>query len=220
MLTRDDNDTLTRTGQGTLMGEVIRRYWVPALLANELPEPDSAPVRVRLLGEQLVAFRDTQGRVGLLDEICPHRRTSLFFGRNEESGLRCVYHGWKFDVAGNCLDMMNEPPDSDYPAKIKTTSYLVVEMGNLIWAYLGPAEKKPPLPKFEWTQVPEDHRLVTKNWQECNWLQGLEGGIDTAHAPILHRRISENTNRPGISINTDLITSEAPALSIARTNYG
>ena len=220
MLTRDDNDTLTRTGQGTLMGEVIRRYWVPALLANELPEPDSAPVRVRLLGEQLVAFRDTQGRVGLLDEICPHRRTSLFFGRNEESGLRCVYHGWKFDVAGNCLDMMNEPPDSDYPAKIKTTSYPVVEMGNLIWAYLGPAEKKPPLPKFEWTQVPEDHRLVTKNWQECNWLQGLEGGIDTAHAPILHRRISENTNRPGISINTDLIKSEAPELDIDRTDYG
>jgi phenylpropionate dioxygenase-like ring-hydroxylating dioxygenase large terminal subunit len=144
----------------------------------------------------------------------------LFFGRNEEGGLRCVYHGWKFDTGGNCLDMMNEPPDSDYPSKIKTTSYPVVEMGDLIWTYLGPAEKQPPHPKFEWTQVPESHRLVTKNWQECNWLQALEGGIDTAHAPILHRRITENTNRPGIGINTSLLTGEAPKLEVDRTNYG
>ncbi len=220
MLTRDDNETLTRTDQGTPMGEVMRRYWLPALLTSELPRPDCPPVRVRLLGEQLVAFRDTEGKVGLLSGFCPHRLTSLFFGRNEEGGLRCVYHGWKFDTGGNCLDMMNEPPDSDYPSKIKTTSYPVVEMGDLIWTYLGPAEKQPPHPKFEWTQVPESHRLVTKNWQECNWLQALEGGIDTAHAPILHRRITENTNRPGIGINTSLLTGEAPKLEVDRTNYG
>ncbi|MQG79217.1 MAG: Rieske 2Fe-2S domain-containing protein, partial [SAR202 cluster bacterium] len=102
MLTRHDNETLTRTDQGTPMGDVMRRYWIPALLASELPDPDCSPVRVRLLGEQLVAFRDTGGRVGLLSEFCPHRRTSLFFGRNEEDGLRCVYHGWKFDVSGQC----------------------------------------------------------------------------------------------------------------------
>ena len=173
MLTRHDNETLTRTDQGTPMGDVMRRYWVPALLASELPDPDCPPVRVRLLGEQLVAFRDTQGKIGLLSEFCPHRRTSLFFGRNEKGGLRCVYHGWKFDVSGQCLDMMNEPANSDYPSKIKTTSYPVVEMGELIWAYLGPAENEPPHPKFEWTQVPDDQRLVSKNWQECNWLQGL-----------------------------------------------
>ncbi|MAF37799.1 MAG: (2Fe-2S)-binding protein [Chloroflexi bacterium] len=220
MLTRDDNETLTRTDQGTPMGEVMRRYWLPALLTSELPGPDCPPVRVRILGEQLVAFRDTEGKVGLLSGFCPHRLTSLFFGRNEEGGLRCVYHGWKFDTGGNCLDMMNEPPDSDYPSKIKTTSYPVVEMGDLIWTYLGPAEKQPPHPKFEWTQVPESHRLVTKNWQECNWLQALEGGIDTAHAPILHRRITENTNRPGIGINTSLLTGEAPKLEVDRTNYG
>ena len=220
MLTRENNETLTNTTPGTPMGEFMRRYWLPALLASELPGPDCPPVRVRLLGEQLVAFRDTQGRVGLLSEFCPHRLTSLFFGRNEEGGLRCVYHGWKFDVAGNCLDMMNEPPDSDYPDKIKATSYPVVEMGNIIWAYLGPAEKQPPHPKFEWTQVPEDHRLVTKNWQECNWLQGLEGGIDTAHAPILHRRISETTTRPGISLKTNLAKAEAATVEVDRTDYG
>jgi phthalate 4,5-dioxygenase oxygenase subunit len=220
MLTRDDNEALTRTDQGTPMGEVMRRYWVPALLASELPEPDCPPVRVRLLGEQLVAFRDTQGRVGLLSEFCPHRRTSLFFGRNEEDGLRCVYHGWKFDTGGNCLDMMNEGPDSDYYTKIKTTAYPVVEMGDVLWAYLGPDDKRPPEPKFEWTQVPESHRLVTKNWQECNWLQGLEGGIDTAHAPILHRRITENTDRPGIAISTNLVKGQAPTLEVDRTDYG
>ena len=220
MLTREDNETLTRIGQGTPMGDVIRRYWVPARLSSELPEPDCPPVRVKLLGEELVAFRDTQNRVGLLSEFCPHRLTSMFFGRNEEGGLRCVYHGWKFDVSGNCMDMMNEPPHSDYPSKIKTTSYPVVEMGGVIWAYLGPVEKQPPYPKFEWTQVPESHRLVTKVWQECNWLQALEGGIDTAHAPILHRRISETTTRPGISINTSLVRGEPPKVEVDRTDYG
>ena len=220
MLTREDNETLTRIGQGTPMGDVIRRYWMPALLSSELPEPDCPPVRVKLLGEELVAFRDTQNRVGLLSEFCPHRLTSMFFGRNEEGGLRCVYHGWKFDVSGNCMDMMNEPPHSDYPSKIKITSYPVVEMGGVIWAYLGPVEKQPPYPKFEWTQVPESHRLVTKVWQECNWLQALEGGIDTAHAPILHRRISETTTRPGISINTSLVRGEPPKVEVDRTDYG
>ena len=220
MLTREDNETLTRIGQGTPMGDVIRCYWMPALLSSELSEPDCPPVRVKLLGEELVAFRDTQNRVGLLSEFCPHRLTSMFFGRNEEGGLRCVYHGWKFDVSGNCMDMMNEPPHSDYPSKIKTTSYPVVEMGGVIWAYLGPVEKQPPYPKFEWTQVPESHRLVTKVWQECNWLQALEGGIDTAHAPILHRRISETTTRPGISINTSLVRGEPPKVEVDRTDYG
>ena len=170
--------------------------------------------------DRLIAFRNTEGEVGLLSEFCPHRLTSLFFGRNEEGGLRCVYHGWKFDTAGNCLDMMNEPQGSDYHTKIKATSYPVVEMGDLVWAYLGPEEKRPPEPKFEWTQVPPDHRLVTKNWQECNWLQALEGGIDTAHAPILHRRITENTDRPGIAVNTNLVKGQAPKLEVDRTDYG
>ena len=220
MLTRDDNQILTGTDRGTPMGDVIRRYWLPALLSSELPGPDCPPARVRLLGEQLIAFRNTEGKVGLLSEFCPHRLTSLFFGRNEEGGLRCVYHGWKFDTAGNCLDMMNEPPGSDYHTKIKATSYPVVEMGDVVWAYLGPEHKRPPEPKFEWTQVSPDHRLVTKNWQECNWLQALEGGIDTAHAPILHRRINENTDRPGIAVSTNLVKGQAPKLEVDRTDYG
>src|SRR2546425_11564441 len=119
MLGREENDLLTRVGPQTPMGDTMRRYWIPALLAWELPEPDCPPVRVKLLGEDLIAFRDTEGRVGLLEEFCPHRRASLFFGRNEECGLRCVYHGWKFDVSGRCVDMMNEPPEHQFGHKIR-----------------------------------------------------------------------------------------------------
>jgi len=220
VLTRLDNDKLTRVGAGTPMGDTMRRYWLPALLCEELPEPDCPPVRVKLLGEDLVAFRDTSGQVGLLEEFCPQRRTSMFLGRNEEGGLRCVYHGWKFDVAGNCLHMMNEPEGSDYHTKVKAVSYPVVEMGGVVWAYMGPAGRQPPLPRFEWTQVPDSHRLITKNRQECNWLQALEGGIDTAHAPILHRRITENTDKPGIGVNTAFVTGKAPKVEVERTDYG
>ena len=220
MLTRQDNEILTQTGAGTPMGDLMRRYWVPALLSKELPEPDCPPVRVRLLGENLVAFRDTAGKVGLLEEFCPHRGTSLFLGRNEEGGLRCVYHGWKFDVSGACLDMMNEPPGSDYKDKIKTVAYPAVEVGGLIWAHMGPADMAPALPLFEWTQVPETHRQLSKNIQECNWLQALEGGIDTAHAPILHRRITVNTDKPGLGVDTDIVRGGAPLVEVERTDYG
>ena len=220
VLTQDENELLTRTGAGTPMGEVMRRYWIPVLLCSELPEPDCPPVRVRLLGEQLVAFRDSGGRIGLLGEFCPHRGASLFLGRNEEHGLRCVFHGWKFDVNGSCLDMMNEPPCSEYKLKIKTTSYPVLEQGGLVWAYLGPSDRRPPPPNFEWTQVPDSHRQLSKNRQECNWLQALEGGIDTAHAPILHRLITNNTNRAGIAITTDFVKGEAPKVEVDRTDYG
>jgi phthalate 4,5-dioxygenase oxygenase subunit len=220
MLSHADNEVLTRTNPGTPMGDVMRRYWVPALLSAEIPEPDCPPVRVKLLGESLVAFRDTQGRIGLLEEFCPHRLASLFLGRNEECGLRCVYHGWKFDVKGNCLDMMNEPPDSDFKDKVRTTAYPTVEEGGVVWAYLGPPDKRPALPKFEWTQVPKTHRHVSKNMQECNWLQGLEGGIDTAHAPILHRTITPNTSRAGIRVNSDLVAGGAPSVEVEVTDYG
>ena len=146
MLSREDNALLTRVDRGTPMGDTLRRYWIPALLARELPGPDCPPVRVRLLGEDLVAFRDTQGRIGLLDEYCPHRRASLFFGRNEECGLRCVYHGWKFDTQGNCLDMPNEPAESDFRTKVKAVAYPTQERGGIVWAYLGPRSQPPPLP--------------------------------------------------------------------------
>ena len=186
MLSREENELLTRTGPGTAMGEAMRRYWIPALLAAEIAEPDGPPVRVRLLGEDLVAFRDSDGRIGLLDEFCPHRRASLFFGRNEERGLRCVYHGWKFAVDGSCVDQLNEPEETQFKHKVGMTAYPTCELGGLVWAYMGPAEKIPALPKFAWTQAAETHRHVSKVIQECNWLQGLEGGLDTSHAPILH----------------------------------
>lgn len=197
MLSREENEISTGVGPGTPMGQLMRRYWVPAAMSRELPEPDCPPIRVKLLGEKLVAFRDTSGRVGLLDEFCAHRRASLFLGRNEEGGLRCVYHGWKYDVAGNCIDMLTEPPDSDFKAKIHLKAYPTVEAGGILWAYLGPLEKRPPLPLFEWTQLPETHRFVQKAWEECNWLQAMEGGIDEIHAPILHRAINPNTKELG-----------------------
>ena len=137
MLTHVENETLTRTGPGTSMGDVLRRYWMPALMSREIPEPDCPPVRVSLLGEKLVAFRDTSGRIGLIEEACPHRLASLFLGRNEEDGLRCVYHGWKFNVEGKCLDMMNELPGSDYKDKMQTPAYPTYEAGGVVWAYMA-----------------------------------------------------------------------------------
>src|SRR5579871_4730851 len=154
MLSREENELLTRVGPGTAMGALLRRYWLPALLAEEVPRPDDPPVRVRLLGEDLVAFRDTAGRVGLLGAHCPHRGASLFFGRNEECGLRCVYHGWKFDVTGRCVDMPNEPAESNFKSKIKTVAYPCQERGGVVWVYMGPDSPAPPLPDHEWATLP------------------------------------------------------------------
>jgi phenylpropionate dioxygenase-like ring-hydroxylating dioxygenase large terminal subunit len=187
MTTRELNDFLTKTGPGTPMGILFRRYWIPALLSEEIAEPDCPPVRVKLLSERLVAFRDTEGRVGLMDEFCAHRGVSLWFGRNEENGLRCPYHGWKYDTAGQCIDVPSEPMESGFCSKIKLTSYPCVELGGVVWTYMGPPELKPPLPGFEWAKVARESRFVSKRLQECNWLQAMEGGIDSAHVSFLHR---------------------------------
>jgi len=210
MLSREENEIVTRVGPGTPMGDTLRRYWVPALLASEIPGPDCAPTRVRLLGEDLVAFRDSEGRIGLLDELCPHRLASLYFGRNEECGLRCVYHGWKFDVEGACIDQMNEPEENDFKHKVHIKAYPTAELGGLIWAYLGPPEKMPPAPKFAWTKV----------IQESNWLQGLEGGLDTSHAPIMHRALTETTTRGGFKPSSPFVRGKAPKLVVDLTDYG
>ena len=186
MLTREENELLTRTGPGTAAGALVRRYWIPVLSASELAAPDGPPLRVKLLGERLVAFRDTSGRVGLLAEFCPHRTASLFFGRNEECGLRCVYHGWKFDVDGNCVDQPSEPEASTFRGKIRQIAYPCLERGGIVWTYMGPPDRKPPFPALEWTEVPASHRFVTRHLQECNWLQALEGGFDTSHLSFLH----------------------------------
>ena len=218
MLSREENVLLTRVGPGTPMGDTMRRYWIPALLASEVAGADGPPVRVKLLGEDLVAFRDTQGRIGLLDEFCPHRRVSLFLGRNEECGLRCVYHGWKFDVDGRCVDMMNEP--ESFAHKIRIASYPTVEVGGLVWAYMGPADRQPPAPLFAWTQRGESQRHVSKVIQESNWLQGLEGGIDTSHAPILHRVFGDHSSRAGFKMKDPFVRGKAPTLEVDVTDYG
>lgn len=187
MLTQRENERLTRIGAGTPMGSLLRRYWIPAVFSKQIAVPDCPPVRVKLLGEELVAFRDTQGRVGLLAERCPHRTASLFFGRNEESGLRCAYHGWKFDVHGECFDTPSEPHGSNLRSRVRATSYPCIEQGGIVWTYMGPPQFKAQFPSLEWAQVPDSHRFVTRHVQECNWLQSLEGGFDTSHLSFLHR---------------------------------
>ncbi len=186
MLRQDVNELLTRTGPGTPMGELFRRYWMPVLLAEELPENDCPPVRVRLLSEDLIAFRDTGGRYGLIEEFCAHRRVSLWFGRNEEHGLRCPYHGWKYDVTGQCVEVPSEPVESGYCAKIKLTAYPLIKVGEVLWAYLGPPEHQPPPPEWEFVRVPAEQTFSSKRLQECNWLQAMEGGIDSSHVTWLH----------------------------------
>jgi phenylpropionate dioxygenase-like ring-hydroxylating dioxygenase large terminal subunit len=186
MLSAHDNDTLTLTGAGTAMGDLLRRFWLPVLLAQELPAPDCDPVRAAVCGQELVAFRDSEGRIGLLDARCPHRGAELFWGRNEECGLRCVYHGWKFDVDGVCVDLPSEPAESNFKDKVRIGVYPAREAGGLIWGYFGPAEALPPFPRFEFAAVPPGHRFVSKKLQECNWAQSLEGAIDTAHFSFLH----------------------------------
>ena len=187
MLSHEQNALLTLTGPTTPMGNLLRRYWIPILFSEQLPGPDCAPVRVKVLGEKLVAFRNSEGKTGLVDERCPHRNASMFFGRNEESGLRCVYHGWKFDLEGRCVDMPSEPPESNFKNKVRLTAYPCVERGGLVWAYMGPAAHRPAFPDLEWTAVPPSHRFVTRHIQECNWFQALEGGYDISHLHHLHR---------------------------------
>ncbi len=186
MTTMELNDLLTRTGKGTPMGELFRQYWIPALLASELPENDCPPVRVKLLGEKMVAFRDSDGRYGLIDEFCPHRLASLYFGRNEDCGLRCAYHGWKFDVEGNCMEIPSDPDKEDFRKSIKLTAYPLIKVGDILWTHMGDAANRPPEPAWEFATVAPEQTVSTKRLQECNWLQALEGGIDSNHVSFLH----------------------------------
>src|SRR5262249_26816113 len=148
MLSKQDNDILCRVGPGTPMGELMRQYWLPAMRSDELASPDCPPLRVRLMGENLTAFRTTSGAIGLMQNACPHRGASMFFGRNEEEGLRCVYHGWKFDTTGACVDMPSEPAESNFRSKVKARAYPCRERNGIIWAYMGPrsGDQIPDLP--------------------------------------------------------------------------
>ncbi len=184
MLSKQDNEAMTQVGPGTLMGNLMREYWLPALMTSELPAPDSPPVRLRLLGEDLIGFRATSGAVGIIQNACPHRGASLFFGRNEEEGLRCVYHGWKFDVTGACVDMPSEPAESNFKTKVRATAYPTEERNGIVWVYMGPRSVPPPLPGIESNMV--EGATVGKFLRDCSWLQGFEGDLDTTHIGFLH----------------------------------
>jgi phthalate 4,5-dioxygenase oxygenase subunit len=216
MLSKEDNALLTQVGPGTPMGEMLRQYWMPILQSSELPENDGRPLRTRLLGENLVAFRDSEGHAGLLAENCPHRGASLFFGRNEEAGLRCVYHGWKFDVTGQCIDMPNEPAESNFKDKVRAVSYPCNERNGVIWAYMGPRSEPPPLPDLEWNVLPQENTSVWKALRECNWVQGLEGDIDTSHLYFLHSRLDPDDD-PSLGV---WHPDRHPRLELVPTDYG
>src|SRR5713226_8544579 len=173
MLSQEENELITRVGPGTPMGNLFRAYWLPAMLSEELPAADGDPVRVLMLGEQLIAYRDSNGNIGLLANNCPHRGASLFFGRNEEDGLRCVYHGWKFAVDGTCLDMPNEPAESDFRTKVKAVAYPCQERGGLVWTYMGPRSSPPPMPDLVGNLQPGAAEYVRATQLQSNWLQIL-----------------------------------------------
>jgi nitrite reductase/ring-hydroxylating ferredoxin subunit len=230
MLTKQDNEILTRVGPGTLMGDLLRRYWTPALLSSELTEPDCPPIRVRLLAEDLVAFRDSAGKVGLVAQSCPHRGASLFFGRNEESGLRCVYHGWKFDVTGACVDMPSEPAESNFKSKVRAVAYPTHESGGIVWTYMGPPDAVPSFRDLGSDAVPRDQARPMKQITYCNWVQALEGNIDTSHISWLHQWADlpdspdDGTDKPGYPTNMKswYVWSQdrAPRLEVEDTAYG
>jgi len=216
MLSREDNELLCRVGRGTPMGELLRQYWLPFLPSSELPALDGPPKKVRLLGEDLVAFRDTQGRVGLMGENCPHRGASLFFGRNEECGLRCVYHGWKFDVTGRCVDMPNEPVESLFKDKVRARAYPCRDVNGVVWTYMGPRNAAPPFPAFEINTLPPEQvypPLVMM--EECNWVQALEGDIDSSHIDYVHAKLRPDSKQRG-TFHRD----KQPRLEVLPTDYG
>jgi len=221
MLTREQNEMLCKVGPGTPMGEFMRQFWVPAVRADAL-EADGAPVRVRLLGENFIAFRATDGRVGFFDEGCPHRCTSLALARNEDNALTCIFHGWKIDVSGKVVDVPSEPPErrAEFAAKVRVRHYPVREAGGIVWVYLGKQEQPPKFYNFEFNNLPESHVLARRAIMHCNWFQGLEAVLDSSHLGILHSGWI-NTNRP--QGTTDLVLANAetgPKFEFAMKPYG
>ncbi len=219
MLSQQDNEYLCRIGPGTPMGRLMREYWIPAIRSDEI-EPDGRPLRVRLLGEDLIGFRASSGEAGLVQNNCPHRGASLYFGRNEEEGLRCVYHGWKFDVSGKCVDMPNEPAESNFKDKVRARAYPTRERGGIIWAYMGPRETPPSLPDLEASIVNQDPKNIHIIKRNCNWVQGLEGELDTVHAAFLHGGASKSDEAPPKSFNFYQYKERAPHFEALDTEFG
>ncbi len=219
MTTARESEILTRVGPGTPMGNLMRQYWIPALKSSELIA-DGDPVRFRILCEDLIAFRDTHGRVGVMDHRCPHRCASLFFGRNEEGGLRCVYHGWKFDVEGNCLDMANVPPHQDFKHKVHAKAYKVAERGGIIWIYMGERAVAPPMPQIEVTMEDAENLSVDLVMRECNWLQSLEGDIDTSHLGFLHLGAAAKQQYATGVLERNVVENRAPEFVCEESEFG
>jgi phthalate 4,5-dioxygenase len=214
----DSYDLITRTGPGTPMGALIRQYWIPALRSSELVA-DGPPVRVLLLGEKMIAFRDSSGRVGIMDHRCPHRCASLFYGRNEENGIRCVYHGWKYDVEGRCVDQANLPPHQQFTDKVRAKAYLARERNDVVWIYMGDPERAPDLPPFEACLGPKERVGLRFVQRRCNWLQAVEGDLDTSHVGLLHF----GSARPSADLDAshkDIVTNRAPEYRVTETPYG
>jgi phthalate 4,5-dioxygenase oxygenase subunit len=224
MMTAEENDLLCRVEGDAPMGQLMRRHWIPVCLSEEVPEPDGMPVRARLLGEDLVVFRDTDGRLGVLDEYCPHRRASLVYGRNEECGLRCLYHGWKFDVEGNVLEMTSEPPESGFAEKVKHKAYPVHEHGGFVWAYMGPPETMRPFEPPAFAPTPDTQVSILKIIVEANWAQITEGQIDSAHSSSLHSSDMTPARVDSAKATKDIwlrpSTDRAPRYKSERTSFG
>jgi phthalate 4,5-dioxygenase len=220
MLSAGDNELLCKVGPGTVVGRLLRQYWIPALMTEELPGADCPPVRLRLLGENLIAFRTTSGTPGVIQNACPHRGASLFFGRNEEEGLRCVYHGWKFDIEGNCVDMPSEPAESNFKSKVHAAAYPCRERNGVIWTYMGPAETLPPLPDLEPNMLESGEYAVQKVLRECNWVQGLEGDIDTSHLAFLHLGSVKPEDTIEKSFDYYTVKDRAPRYQVIDTEFG
>jgi phthalate 4,5-dioxygenase oxygenase subunit len=224
MMTQEENDLLCRVEGDAPMGQIMRRHWIAACLSEEVAEADGKPIKVRLLGEDLVVFRDSKGRIGVLDEYCSHRRASLVFARNEECGLRCLYHGWKFDVDGNIVEMASEPANSLIPDRVKHKSYPAREAGGFIWAYMGPADEMREFEPPAFAPTPDARVSATKVRVRCNWAQILEGQIDSAHSSSLHSsdmlpadvEVAKATEATWLRPSND----KAPRFQIERTSYG
>jgi phenylpropionate dioxygenase-like ring-hydroxylating dioxygenase large terminal subunit len=224
MLSRENNELLCRVGRGTPMGNLMRQYWIPALPSREFPKAGGRPMRMMLLGERLVMFRDSNGRMGAVAEFCPHRGASLSFARSEEGGIRCAYHGWKFSVTGKCLDVPTEQRDrrERFASTIKARAYPCHEVNKMVWVYMGPRETPPPFPQFEMNTLPEENvsePLIMM--EQANWMQNLEGDLDSAHLDWVHRRLEENSEPPSVGLPGFWNPSgEPPVLDVVPTDYG
>jgi phthalate 4,5-dioxygenase len=226
MLSRDDAELLTRTGPGTPMGDLVRRYWIPVVLTSEL-EPGGRVKRVQLLGERLIAYRTPGGTPGLIGEFCPHRGASLYFGRVEATGMRCVYHGWQYGLDGQCLEMPNEPRESSFASKVCHTAYPCADHGGVVWASMGGGTAPEP-PGFEWVDLPRGHVFASKRVQDCNWFQALEGGIDSSHINFLHAPLdaadaetARDLDRASFGVGAAVLTGDrAPRFEVVDTDYG